>query len=212
MSLYRIVLADDHTMIRQAIRRLIEGTSGLEVIGEAGDGRELLTLLDNLVPDIIILDMSMPNLRGLDVIEKVKTKFPEVKILALTMHREYLDQALAAGVDGYLLKEDAERELFSAIESIRQGGKFLSPLLTGKFLARRMRVSDSCRTSATRRLSDREKEILIMVAKGMSSREMAEALSISIRTVESHRANIMTKLNLKKATDLVRYAVQKGYT
>jgi len=211
MSRYRIVLADDHTLIRQGIRRLIEGTSGLEVIGEAGDGRELLTLLDKIVPDIVILDMSMPNVRGLDVIENIKTTLPEVKILALTMHREYLDHALAAGVDGYLLKEDAERELFSAIESIRQGGKFLSPLLTNEFLARRMRVSDSCRTSATRRLSTREKEILIMVAKGMSSREMAKALSISVRTVECHRANIMTKLDLKKATDLVRYAVLNGY-
>jgi DNA-binding NarL/FixJ family response regulator len=211
MSRYRIVLADDHTMIRQGIRRLIEGTPGMEVIGEAGDGRELLTLLDTLVPDIIILDMSMPKLRGIDIIEKIKTKFPEVKILALTMHREYLDHALAAGVDGYLLKEDAERELFSAIENIRQGGKFLSPLLTGEFLTRRMRVSDGCRTSATRRLSGREKEILTMVARGMSSREIAEALSISVRTVESHRANIMSKLDLKKATDLVRYAVQNGY-
>jgi len=198
-------------MIRQGIRRLIEGTSGLEVIGEAGDGRELLMLLDRVIPDIIILDMSMPKLRGLDVIEKIKTRFPEIKILALTMHREYLDQALAAGVDGYLLKEDAERELFSAIEGIRQGGKFLSPLLTGKFLAGRMRISDNCHTPSTRRLSAREKEILVMVAKGMSSREMAEALSISVRTVECHRANITTKLNLKKATDLVRYAMQHGY-
>lgn len=206
------MLADDHTMIRQGIRRLIEGTSGLEVIGEAGNGRELLTFLDSLVPDIIILDMSMPDLRGLDVIEKIKTKLPEVKILALTMHREYLDHALAAGVDGYLLKEDADRELFSAIESIRQGGKFLSPLLTGEFLTRRMRASDNYRTSTARRLSSREKEILTMVAKGMSSREMAEALSISVRTVESHRANIMSKLKLKKATDLVRYAVKNGYT
>jgi len=131
MDTYRIVLADDHFLIRQGLRRILEGKGDLEVVGEAADGLELLFLLDNLKPHLVILDISMPNLQGIDTARQIKMKYPGMKILILTMHaeREYLYQAISAGVEGYLLKEDAQKELLLAIEKIRRGKGFLSPIL-----------------------------------------------------------------------------------
>jgi DNA-binding NarL/FixJ family response regulator len=131
MDTYRIVLADDHFLIRQGLRRILEGKGDLEVVGEAADGMELLFLLDNLKPHLVILDISMPNLQGIETARQIKMNYPEMKILILTMHaeREYLYQAISAGVEGYLLKEDAQKELLLAIEKIRLGKGFLSPIL-----------------------------------------------------------------------------------
>ena len=131
MDTYRIVLADDHFLIRQGLRRILEGKGDLEVVGEAADGMELLFLLDNLKPHLVILDISMPNLQGIETARQIKMNYPEMKILILTMHaeREYLYQAISAGVEGYLLKEDAQKELVLAIEKIRAGKGFLSPIL-----------------------------------------------------------------------------------
>jgi DNA-binding NarL/FixJ family response regulator len=203
MDRYRIVLADDHVLIRQGLGGLIRGEAGLEVIGEAGDGFELLSLLGRVTPHMVLLDISMPNLRGIEAVRAIKTKYPDVKILILTMHKEYLHQALSAGADGYLLKEDADRDLFSAIENIRQGRVYLSPRLTGELPGKRVPASEP--------LSIREKEVLKLIAKGKSNKEIAETLFISVRTVESHRAHIMAKLSLKSTADLVKYAIQKGY-
>jgi len=131
MDTYRIVLADDHFLIRQGLRRILEGKGDLEVVGEAADGMELLFLLDKLKPHMVILDISMPNLQGIETARQIKMNYPEMKILILTMHaeREYLYQAISAGVEGYLLKEDAQKELLLAIEKIRGGKGFLSPIL-----------------------------------------------------------------------------------
>lgn len=203
MDRYRIVLADDHVLIRQGLGGLIKGEAGLEVVGEAGDGFELLALLPVVTPHMVILDISMPNLRGIEAVHAIKKKYPDVKLLVLTMHKEYLQQALSAGADGYLLKEDADRDLFSAIENIRQGRVYLSPRLGGELLGKRAPSSDQ--------LSIRELEILKLIAKGKSNKEIAEALFISVRTVESHRAHIMGKLSLKSTADLVTYAIQQGY-
>lgn len=203
MDRYRIVVADDHVLIRQGLGKIINGNSELEVIGEAGDGVELLALLPTVTPHMVILDISMPNLRGIDAIHEIKKKYPEVKILVLTMHKEYLHPALAAGADGYLLKEDADRDLFSAIENIRQGRVYLSPRLTEELLGKRVPSGES--------LSPREKEVLTLIAKGKSNKGIAETLFISIRTVESHRAAIQKKLGLNSTADLVKYAIQKGY-
>jgi len=202
MGSYPIVLADDHALIRQGLRRLIQGVDDLVAVGEAGDGIELLSLLSLVTPRMVILDISMPNLRGIEAVHTIKTKYPDVKILILTMHKEYLHQALAAGADGYLLKEDADRDLFSAIENIRQGKVYVSPRLGGELLGNR---------AASELLSRREKEILQLVAKGKSSKEIGETLFISVRTVESHRASILKKLQLKNTADLVTHAIQKGY-
>jgi len=131
---YRIILADNHTMFRQGIKNILEGAEDLEVVGEAGDGLNLLELLKKVTFDMVILDISMPNLGGFEATREIKTIFPDVKVLILTMHRdkEYVYHAIAAGAEGYLLKEDADTELFAAVEKIRQGGHYISPLLSGK--------------------------------------------------------------------------------
>lgn len=203
MDRYRIILADDHVLIRQGLGRIIKGVGDLDVVGEAADGSELLNLLAAAPPHMVILDMSMPNLRGIEALPSIKKKYPDVKILVLTMHREYLDQALAAGADGYLLKEDADRDLFSAIESIRQGKIYVSPRLAGEVLGHKHTAAEP--------LSLREKEVLKLIAQGKSNKAIADSLFISIRTVESHRAHIMAKLNLTSIANLVKYAIQKGY-
>jgi DNA-binding NarL/FixJ family response regulator len=131
MAAYNIVLADDHILVRQGIKKIIQEDSNMRVVGEAGDGQELLELLETVTPDLVILDISMPRLRGLAAAQKIKQSYPNIKVLILSMHRskEYLQQALAVGVDGYLLKEDADVALFAAIEVVRQGKTFVSPLL-----------------------------------------------------------------------------------
>ena len=202
MGNYRIVIADDHPLIRQGLKKVIEGVPGLEVVGEAGDGLSLLGLFETAKPDMVILDISMPHLRGIEAISLVKNYKPGIKILIFSMHKEYFRQALAAGAEGYLVKEDADKELFSAIESIRQGQRYLSP---------RLIEAEAGGKSRGEELTAREKQILKLVAGGKSNREIAEVLDISVRTVESHRAFIIRKLNLKKTADLVRYAMEKGY-
>ena len=203
MDHYRIVLAEDHVLIRQGLAGLIKEVAGLEVIGEVGDGIELLSLLTAVTPHMVILDISMPNLRGIEAVHAIKKKYPDVKLLVLTMHKEYLQQAMSAGADGYLLKEDADRDLFSAIENIRQGRAYISPRLAGELLGQWV--------SSVEPLSSREKAVLKLIVEGKSNREIAETLFISVRTVESHRAAILKKLNLNSTADLVKYAIQKGY-
>ncbi len=204
MDRYRIVLADDHVLIRQGLRSLIEGVDDLEVVGEAADGLELLKVLETVAPQMVILDISMPNMRGIEAIREIRTRRPETKILILSMHKEYLHHALSAGTNGYLLKEDADRDLFYAIAQIRQGRTYISPRLTEQLV--------DVIVSSPESLSSREKEVLQLIAGGKSNKDIAEALHISVRTVESHRANIMVKLDLKNVADLVKYAVRKGYT
>jgi DNA-binding NarL/FixJ family response regulator len=203
MENYRIMLADDHVLVRQGLGGLLNGENGLEVVGEAGDGFELLALLKSLTPHLVILDISMPYLRGIEVILAVKAKYPEIKILVLTMHKEYLHQAISSGADGYLLKEDADRDLFSAIENIRQERVYISSRLTGNL--------PEAQLARCELLSPREMEVFKLIACGKTNKESAETLSISVRTVESHRAAILDKLELKNTADLVKHALQKGY-
>jgi DNA-binding NarL/FixJ family response regulator len=214
---YRIILADDHVMFRQGVRSIIQGANDLEVVGEAGDGFELLDLLKKTLPHMVILDISMPNLRGLEATRELKNVNPGVKVLILTMHkdREYLYHAFSAGAEGYLLKEDADTELFNAIDTLRQGGTYVSPLLSPQLkdlFMEKYRYSGEKAQVSGETLTFREREVLKLIAEGKSSREIAELLFISSRTVQHHRANIMRKLNIKRTADLVRYAIQKGYT
>jgi DNA-binding NarL/FixJ family response regulator len=185
------------------------------VVGEVDCGLELLKLLQKLVPDLIILDISMPNLRGIEAIHEIRIVHPDVKILILTMHKdkEYLHQAISAGADGYLLKEDADTELSSAIKTIRHGRFYISPLLSEELTDDWIRTwrGKSKLPIQLESLTIREREVLKLIAEGKSSKEIGELLFISVRTVERHRANIMEKLNLKKTADLVKYAIQKGY-
>jgi DNA-binding NarL/FixJ family response regulator len=215
MASYGIVLADDHVLVRQGLRRILEGMADLEVVGEANDGLELLNLLNRLTPHMVILDIFMPNLRGIEAIHEIKKIRPEVKVLILTMHKdkEYLYLALSAGAKGYLLKEDADKELFSAIEKIRQGKTYISPHFSEEVVDDLVQIGrgDAKAIFEIDPLTTREREVLKLVAEGKSSKEIAHVLFISVLTVNNHRANIMEKLNLNKATDLVKYAIRKGY-
>jgi DNA-binding NarL/FixJ family response regulator len=212
---YRIILADDHVLFRQGIRNILEKNKQIEVVGEAGDGLELLELLKKVTPDMVILDVSMPNLRGLEATREIKMVSQEVKVLILSMHKdkEYVYSAISAGAEGYLLKEDADTDLFAAIEKIRQDGHYISPLLFGEMTSELFQAHLSGQpTPQYDPLTTREREVLKLIAEGNSNREIADLLFISIRTVENHRASIMRKLNIRKPTDLVKYAISKGYT
>jgi DNA-binding NarL/FixJ family response regulator len=213
---FSIVLADDHVMFRRGVRSLVQGLAGIEVIGEASDGLELLAVLKKTRPDLAIIDISMPNLRGLEAIREIKAIDPGVKVLILTMHkdREYLDHALSAGAAGYLLKEDADTELLTAIDTLRKGGTYISPLLSAQLTELLREKSRAAGDPGVARepLTIREKEVLKLIAEGKSSKEIGELLFISSRTVQHHRANLMRKLDLKRTADLVRYAIQRGYT
>ena len=208
MKPYTIVLADDHTLFRRGVRKIIEEVEGLEVVGEAPDGLELLHLLKKSRPDLVILDISMPNLRGLEAAEEIKGLYPQVKILLLTMHKKkiLLRQGLAAGVDGFIVKEVADTELVEAILAIKAGQKFYSPQVLNELadLAQRPGIHDP--------LTRREKEVAKLLAEGKSSKEIGELLFISKHTVRRHRDSIMKKLHLKNLPDLVRYALSQGYT
>jgi DNA-binding NarL/FixJ family response regulator len=212
MNTYRVVLADDHALFRGGVRRILEEIQGVEVIGEAGDGLALLDLLKTITPDLVVLDISMPNLRGLEAIREIKKLVPDTRVLMLTMHKEtdYLSQALIAGAAGYLLKQEADPELVNAVQIIRSGKTYLSPGLSDLMpdLFRRHQEPGGLPKDV---LTHREREIVKLLASGKTSKEIAELLYISLRTVQNHRANIMRKLNFKRTTDLVKYALQKGY-
>jgi DNA-binding NarL/FixJ family response regulator len=213
---FKILLADDHVMFRRGIRSLIQKMENVEVVGEAGDGLELLRLLKDVHPHLVIVDISMPNLRGLEATREIKILNPEIKVLILSMHkdREYLYHALTAGAEGYLLKEDADGELISAIETLRRGGTFISPLLSNQIadiFVDKFQTNGEPRMAPEEPLTSRERQIVKLIAEGKSSKEIGELLFISSRTVQHHRANVMRKLNLKKTADLIKYAIQKGY-
>ncbi len=214
MNSYTIMLADDHVMLRQGLRRIIQEKTGLKVVGEAGDGLELLKLLQKTKPNMVIMDISMPKLRGLEAIPQIKAMHPQVKVIILTMHgdREYLCQAVSAGADGYLLKEDADSELFNAIETVRQNKLYISPELDELFKTDWVeRCRDKKGLSPGPSLTLREREILKLTAEGKSSKEIAKLLCISPRTADRHRYNIMNKLNLKTNASLIKYAIEKGF-
>jgi DNA-binding NarL/FixJ family response regulator len=212
--MYKIVLAEDHVLVREGIKKIIEAFPGLQVVGEVGDGPELMKLLKRLTVDMVILDISMPSLPGIEATREIKQEYPTVKVLILTMHKkkEYLHNAMDAGVDGYLLKEDAPKELLNAIEKIRQGMLYVSPLLASDLANLYVKSQRQEEAEPVEPLTPREIEIIKMIAEGKSSKEMAEIMFLSFRTIQNHRAKIMKKLNLKKNTDLVKYAIHKGYT
>jgi DNA-binding NarL/FixJ family response regulator len=213
MSPYRIVLADDHIILRQGVKKIIEEHGDLQVIGEAIDGFELLDLLKISIPDMVILDISMPNLGGIEVAKEIKNLYSAVKILILTMHKkmEYVYAVLSAGVEGYLLKQDTELELFTAIETIRLGKTYVSSCFTSSMTEDLIQYHLGERKESSEHLTTREKEVLKLIAEGKSSKEIASLLFISVYTVNNHRANIIKKLKLKRTADLVRYAIDKGY-
>ena len=212
MGICRIVLADDHALIRHGVKKMIEEDPSLKVVGEAADGLELIELLKTTPADLVILDISMPNLRGIEAIREARKICPQIKVLMLTMHKgeQYLCSSFGSGADGYLLKEDSDTELLPAIAKIRQGEFYISPNLSSEFPEDVIASCHRWREEAGDILTPRERQILQLVAEGVISRDIADKLEISKRTVEHHRANMMKKLNIKRVADLIKYAIGRG--
>jgi DNA-binding NarL/FixJ family response regulator len=213
MAPYRVIVADDHTLMRDGIRNIIESQDDLSVVGEAADGLQLLKLLQKTVPDLIVLDIAMPGLRGIEAAQEIKAHHPRVAILFLSMHKnqEYLENAIATGAEGYLLKENTGQELLTAIETIRKGKTYLSPLFAEEFPLDLIGICRRNKHTPPDPLTRREREVLKLVAEGYTNRQISGLLYISVRTVQSHRMSIRKKLNCKRTADLVKYAIQKGF-
>ena len=209
----RIVLADDHIVLRAGLKSLLERQRDFEVVGEAGDGRELLRTVDEATPDVVITDISMPRLNGAEAISQVIAKHPAIRVIVLSMHSDeaYVLRALKAGARGYLVKESAEADLMTAIRTVHAGKAFFSPSVSALLVedyVRQMRdrgVEDSYEL-----LSAREREVLQLVAEGQSNKDIANLLGLSVYTVETHRGNVLQKLNLHSVPELILYAVRKG--
>jgi len=213
----RIFLADDHAVVREGLRSLIEAQPGLSVVGEAADGQEAWQSACDLTPDVLVLDLSMPGVGGAEAAERIARECPSVRVLALTMHEErgYVSRLLRAGASGYLLKRTASSELVRAIRTVATGGTYVDPSLAGALLAdnshRPTRAAGGDGASRLGELTARETEVLRLVARGHSNKEIAAALEISVKTVETHKANAMTKLGLKTRAAVVRFAMDEGW-
>jgi two-component system response regulator NreC len=212
MRKIKVVVADDHTILRQGIKALLDNQEGIEVVGEAKDGREAIKTIEELLPDVILMDIAMPGLNGLEATRRIKKKFPKVKVVVLTMHanEEYIFQILNAGADGYLVKEAAFQDLISAINAVHRGEAFMSPSISKKVMTDYIQRAQGEEKVGFDTLTTREREILQLVAEGNSNKKIAEALFISPKTVETHRAHIMDKLNIHDRAGLIKYAIRKG--
>ncbi len=204
----KVVIADDHKILRQSLNILLQQEEDIEVVGEAGSGQEALDEVLRLRPDVAILDISLPQLSGLDVAAHLRTEAPEVRIIVLTMHKneEYVARAFREKVHGYVLKDNALEELLKAIRVVRGGGTYVSPDIAGAIVAGFVENYSQGRGADV--ISPREREIVELLAEGQSNREIAHLLNLSLKTVETHRANIMHKLGLRSMRDLVLYAVR----
>jgi DNA-binding NarL/FixJ family response regulator len=210
----RVLLVDDHAMFREGVRSLLEGEPDLEVVGEVEDGRQAVQTALTLAPDVVLMDITMPQLDGIEATRQIRSQNDTIKVLILTMHdnEDVFFRSISAGASGYVLKRSGGVELMSAIRSTHEGHSYLSPLLAkalmSDYLQRGERGQDG--TAPGRRLSGREQEILKLIAEGHSSREIAEMLDLSVKTVHNHRTRLMTKLDIHRNTDLVKYAIRLG--
>ena len=213
MTRLRVVLADDHELIRAGLRGLIESTEDIEVVGEATTGHEAVARIRELRPDIVVMDLSMPGLDGASATEQVVRDHPDVRVIALTAHddRENLTRLLQAGASGYVLKRAAADELVRAIRTVSAGGTYVDPAFAGSLLRAAAKPFRSDPSLLTDPLSDREEAVLRRIAWGESNKEIASRLGISTKTVETYKVRITEKLGLKSRTEMVRYAVQRGW-
>ena len=210
---YRIVIAEDHTILREGLRALLSSSPDFEVVGEAEDGREAIQCVEKLKPNLVLTDLSMPRMNGMDAIREIKRKSPETKVLVLTVHKteEYILATLQAGADGYLLKDSTHAELLAAVKHVLGGKRYISPGISDKVLDGYLEGRKTLKThTAWESLTQREREILKLIAEGYKNKKIADDLCISVKTVEKHRANIMEKLNLHNTSDIVRFALRNG--
>jgi len=211
MDKIRVLLVDDHTLFREGIRSLLESQPDIKIISEAEDGHTAVKLALDLEPDLVLMDINMPLLNGLDCAQKIKRKKPEIQILILTMHEneEYIRNALAIGASGYILKDASAEELITAVRSVHRGELVLSPAITSLVVLNYLRWGDSDNQDSAEFLSPREREVLQLIAEGHTNKQIAEILCISIKTVQAHRTNLMSKLDLHDKGELIKYAIQK---
>lgn len=209
----RVLLVDDHTILREGVRALLTDEPEIVVVGEAGDGEEALEKVETLHPDIVLMDMVMPRMNGLEATGHIKRRHPETKVLILSMYDddEYVQQVIQAGASGYLLKGMAADDLVLAIREVQAGSSFLNPAVAAKLIEDYVRrVRGDTTAAADEPLTSREREVLKLIAEGNTNQEIADILHLSRKTVESHRANIMRKLDLHDVTELVKYALRTG--
>jgi DNA-binding NarL/FixJ family response regulator len=211
LSVLRILIADDHEVARKGIRALLESHAGWEVCGEARDGREAVEHASRLKPDVLLLDIGMPNLNGLDAARQILATTPEARILILTVHdsEQVVREVLATGARGFLLKSDAGRDLMAAVEAMQHRRTFFTPRVAQMLLDGYLRPQEN-ETLEKRVLTPREREVIQLVAEGKTTKEVATALSLSVKTAETHRTNLMRKLDLHSIADLTLYAVRNG--
>jgi DNA-binding NarL/FixJ family response regulator len=206
-------LAEDHNTVREGIKMLVNAQPDMQVIGEAADGRTAIAKTRELHPDLVVMDVSMPELNGLKATEKLRAEFPDLKILTLTRHTDdgYLQQLIKAGVNGYVLKQSAPTELITAIRTVRSGKSYVDSELTQKVLGGYARTTGPLRGEGNGQISDRESEVIRLIAWGYSNKEIASRLDLSVKTIEAHKSNAMRKLSMRSRIDIVRYAILQGW-
>jgi two-component system, NarL family, response regulator NreC len=204
----RILLADDHTIVRQGFRLILSSQPDMEIVGEAGNGREAVELAASLTPDVAVMDVAMPELNGIEATRRIAASSPKTRVLALSMHKDsvYVREILRAGARGYLLKDSIDTDLLAAVRAVAKGEGYLSPAVSDAVLCDyRQHVTDPID-----RLSSREREVLQMIAEGKTNKEIASTLNLSVYTIDAHRGHIIEKLNLHSTGELVRFAVRNG--
>ncbi len=208
----RVLICDDHAIVRTGLRTLLGAQPGLELVGEATGGYEALELIDKTRPDILLLDLSMPDLDGISVTRESKRRFPEVRVLILTVHEEQalLREAIRAGASGYILKQAAESELLSAVQVLMRGDMYVDPAMMRDLLRESVDSPAPRAEAGVEPLTPRETEVLKYIVRGYTNRQIGDELSISVRTVEGHRANLSAKLGIQSRVDFVRYAREHG--
>jgi DNA-binding NarL/FixJ family response regulator len=213
MEKLRILLAEDHETVREGIKMLVNAQTDMEVVGEAGNGEIAVQKAQELHPDIVLMDVSMPKLNGLIATKRIKLDCPQVKILALTRHTDdgYIQQLIRAGANGYILKQSAPTELIRAIRTVSAGNSYLDTTLTEKVMGGYVRQSTALKNASKVEITDRESEVIRLIAWGYSNKEIGARMEISVKTVEAHKANAMKKLGISSRIDIVRYAILQGW-
>lgn len=207
----RVLLVDDHTMLRESLVGALQAEGDIEIVGQAADGIEALDLAERVHPDIVVTDLSMPRLGGLEVVRRLRERMPEVQVLVLTMHQEdeYVLQAVRAGAAGYLVKDSATREVVQAVRSLQAGRGYFGPQAS-RALAEQVRHPERVAEDPYGQLTSREREVFHLIAEGSTTKEVARQLGISVKTAENHRGRVLDKLDMRNTAELVRYALRKG--
>ena len=210
----RILIADDHRVVREGLRSLLEKQANMSVVGEASDGREAIQLARKLEPDIVIMDISMPELNGIEATRQVTSEIPGIKVIALSMHSEerFITEMFKAGASGYLLKDCAFKELIIAIRAIIENQTYLPPQVAGIVVNGFVNPQISEHSHAFSKLTEREREVLQLIAEGKSTKEIASILNVSVKTADAHRQRIMKKLDMRSVAELTKYAIREGIT